>query len=242
MLKKKKAILFIDEIHTLVGAGSSGGGTLDASNLLKPMLTSGKIRCIGSTTYEEYNKYFEKDHALSRRFQKIDIVEPSVTDTIAILHGLKRRYEDFHAVTYTDEAIEQAVTLSDQYITERRLPDKAIDIIDEAGAKARILAGPRPIDSERAVTGGDAINGEGAAAVGEGAATPERIVPVIDRALVETVVAKIARIPERTVTTNETERLRELESVLSGAIFGQDAAIVITSYSIHYTKLYDADD
>jgi len=236
LLKKKKAILFIDEIHTLVGAGSSGGGTLDASNLLKPMLTSGKIRCIGSTTYEEYNKYFEKDHALSRRFQKIDIVEPSVTDTIAILHGLKRRYEDFHAVTYTDEAIEQAVTLSDQYITERRLPDKAIDIIDEAGAKARILAGPRPIDSERAVTGGDAINGEGAAAVGEGAATPERIVPVIDRALVETVVAKIARIPERTVTTNETERLRELESVLSGAIFGQDAAIKAVSKAVKRSR------
>jgi len=295
LLKKKKAILFIDEIHTLVGAGSSGGGTLDASNLMKPVLSSGKIRCIGSTTYEEYSKYFEKDHALSRRFQKIDILEPSVTDAVAILQGLKKRYEEFHGVAYTDEAIEQAVVLSDQYITERRLPDKAIDIIDEAGARARILAGPRtaaepakaesetgtnPVADEEADTskgeaesakadadvagrsdpeGGKAdaalaASSEGAAAaagakVGAGPESPPRkadgaqaavsvagAIPVIDRALIETVVAKVARIPERTVTTNETERLRELEPVLSGAIFGQEAAVAAVAKAVKRSR------
>jgi ATP-dependent Clp protease ATP-binding subunit ClpA len=198
LLKKEKIILFIDEIHTIIGAGSTGGGTLDASNLLKPVLSSGKIRCIGSTTYEEYNKYFEKDHALSRRFQKIDIAEPSIEDTVAILKGLKKRYEEFHHVLYTDDAIDVAVKLSAQFITERRLPDKAIDIMDEAGARARIGAGKNP--------GADAI-------------------PVIDHALVETVVAKVARIPERTVSTGETDKLRELEPILSRSIFGQEAAV-----------------
>jgi len=210
LLKKEKAILFIDEIHTIIGAGSTGGGTLDASNLLKPVLTSGKIRCIGSTTYEEYNKYFEKDHALSRRFQKIDITEPSETDAIAILKGLRKRYEDFHRVTYTDEAIEVAVRLSAQFITERRLPDKAIDIIDEAGARARIQAGLAAAE---------------ASAVPSAEAAKPEIVPIIDRALIETVLAKVARIPERTVSTRETDRLRELDGELSRSIFGQDAAV-----------------
>lgn len=209
LLKKEKVILFIDEIHTIIGAGSTGGGTLDASNLLKPVLTSGKIRCIGSTTYEEYNKHFEKDHALSRRFQKIDIVEPTEAEAIAILKGLKNRYEDFHRVRYTDEAIEQAVRLTAQFITERRLPDKAIDIIDEAGARARIQAGI-------VVPATDFVAGE------EGIILS---VPVIDRALIEKVVAKIARIPERTVSTGETDRLRELDPVLSSSIFGQQEAV-----------------
>ena len=140
ILKKEKAILFIDEIHTLVGAGSVSGGALDASNLLKPALTSGKIRCIGSTTHEEYSKFFDKDRALSRRFQKIDINEPSEHDAIAILQGLKSKYEEYHKVRYSDEAVKGAVRLSAQFITERRLPDKAIDVIDEAGAFARIAA------------------------------------------------------------------------------------------------------
>ncbi|MDR3168080.1 MAG: AAA family ATPase, partial [Treponema sp.] len=140
ILKKERAILFIDEIHTLVGAGSVSGGALDASNLLKPALTSGKIRCIGSTTHEEYGKFFDKDRALSRRFQKIDIPEPSEEDTIKILQGLKSKYEEYHKVRYSDEAVEGAVRLSAQFITERRLPDKAIDVIDEAGAFARIEA------------------------------------------------------------------------------------------------------
>jgi ATP-dependent Clp protease ATP-binding subunit ClpA len=137
VLKKEKAILFIDEIHTLVGAGSASG-SLDASNLLKPALTSGKLRCIGSTTHEEYNKYFDKDRALARRFQKITIDEPSEDDTKQILLGLKVKYENYHKVHYTEQAIEAAVRLSAQYINERRLPDKAIDVIDEAGAFARI--------------------------------------------------------------------------------------------------------
>jgi len=155
ILKKERAILFIDEIHTLVGAGAVSGGAMDASNLLKPALTSGRLRCIGSTTHEEYGKYFDKDRALSRRFQKIDINEPSEADAIAILNGLKSKYEDFHHVSYSDGAIEAAVRLSAQYITERRLPDKAIDVIDEAGAFARIAAYQREAENETASTAQD---------------------------------------------------------------------------------------
>jgi len=247
LLKKEKVILFIDEIHTIIGAGSTGGGTLDASNLLKPVLTSGKIRCIGSTTYEEYNKYFEKDHALSRRFQKIDITEPTEADAITILKGLKKRYEDFHRVTYTDEAIELAVRLSAQYITERRLPDKAIDIIDEAGARARIKAGETERDKQvslvaemdaakdsagKDITVAESVSDVTAAPVSKevlvtasAVTAVAEILPVIDRALVETVIAKIARIPERTVSTGETDRLRELESDLVSSIFGQESAV-----------------
>ena len=171
LLKKEKAILFIDEIHTIVGAGAVSGGSLDASNLLKPALTSGRMRCIGSTTYDEYNKYFDKDRALSRRFQKIDIVEPSVGETIEILKGLRPKYEDYHKVRYSDEAIELAVRLSAQYITERRLPDKAIDVLDEAGAWARmnafkIAAADRQVDKPASMT--EALAGTvGKAAEGE---------------------------------------------------------------------------
>jgi ATP-dependent Clp protease ATP-binding subunit ClpA len=266
LLKKEKVILFIDEIHTIIGAGSTGGGTLDASNLLKPVLTSGKIRCIGSTTYEEYNKYFEKDHALSRRFQKIDITEPSIEDSIAILKGLRKRYEDFHGVTYTDDAIEQAVKLSDQFITERRLPDKAIDIIDEAGSRARILAGgvapglakhssaasgsiqfssvvPVPADAviDADLVSRDIVPAEPSVSPDQGLvpvnpALPAQVVPVIDRALIETVIAKIARIPERTVSTDETGRLRELEPVLARSIFGQDEAVAAVARAVKRSR------
>ena len=200
ILKKEKAILFIDEIHTIVGAGSVSGSALDASNLLKPALTSGKLRCIGSTTHEDYGKFFDKDRALSRRFQKIDINEPNEDDAVKILNGLKSKYEDYHNVRFSDEAVEGAVRLSAQFITERRLPDKAIDVIDEAGSYARI---------------------EAYKTVQEGTVEVIEIgLPVI-----ETVVSKIARIPERSVGENERDKLRLLGDRLKERIFGQNDAV-----------------
>jgi ATP-dependent Clp protease ATP-binding subunit ClpA len=238
MLKKEKAILFIDEIHTLIGAGSVSGSALDASNLLKPALSSGKLRCIGSTTHEEYGKFFEKDRALSRRFQKIDIEEPSQEDAIAILRGLMPKYEDYHRVRYDDEAVEGAVRLSAQFITERRLPDKAIDVIDEAGAFARIeafrKAGGQATAERLSV---EAIaEAAGAAIAGAprfappgagGTAEPSQEPPIdIGLKLIETVVSKIARIPERSVGESDKDRLRFLEEKLRSRIFGQDDAIM----------------
>ena len=255
MLKKEKAILFIDEIHTLVGAGSVSGGALDASNLLKPALTSGRLRCIGSTTHEEYNKFFEKDRALSRRFQKIDINEPSEEVAIDILKGLKSRYEDYHHVHYSDEVVETAVRLSAQFITERRLPDKAIDVIDEAGAFARIEAYKKSLDASKdkedidtdSMTANEpetiySSNGrrvvmlkvheaedtasntalfENPSTVQDGhVETIEISMPVI-----EAVVSKIARIPQRSVGESEKDKLKDLEAKLKERIFGQDAAV-----------------
>ncbi len=214
LLKKDKSILFIDEIHTIVGAGAVSGGSLDASNLLKPALTSGKLRCIGSTTYDEYNKFFEKDRALSRRFQKIDIVEPTVGETVEILKGLRVKYEEYHKVRYSDEALELAVRLSAQYITERRLPDKAIDVIDEAGAWARMNAYK---------TGTDAV--APAAGDGSSAAPTETATLDISPREIETVVAKIARIPERSVSMSEKDKLASLEADLKSDVFGQDRAV-----------------
>jgi ATP-dependent Clp protease ATP-binding subunit ClpA len=188
------AILFIDEIHTVIGAGATSGGAMDASNLLKPALASGTLRCMGSTTYKEFRQHFEKDRALVRRFQKIDINEPTVEDTIKILKGLKTYYEDFHKLRYTSDAIKAAVELSAKYITDRKLPDKAIDIIDEAGASQMLL--------------------------------PEgRRKKVIGVKEVETVVAKIARIPPKSVSKSDTESLRQLETDLKRAVYGQDDAI-----------------
>ncbi len=192
--KKEKVILFIDEIHTIVGAGAVSGGSMDACNILKPVLADGRIRCIGTTTYDEYRKYFEKDGALSRRFQKIDIHEPSHEDTIKILQGIKSQYEEHHRVTYTDEALQQAVELSARYITDRKLPDKAIDVIDEAGALARMYAHD---DEEPVITAHD----------------------------IERVISRIARIPERTVSANEIQKLQYLEDELKSQIFGQDVAV-----------------
>ncbi len=200
LVKKEKVILFIDEIHTIVGAGAVTGSTLDASNLLKPALTSGKLRCIGSTTYEEYNKIFEKDRALSRRFQKIDIAEPTIQETVDILKGLRPKYEEYHNVRYSDESLDIAVRLAAQFITERKLPDKAIDVIDEAGALARIRAYKEAPDASA-----ETID-----------ITPHDI---------EVVIAKIARIPERTVTSSEKDKLATLETSLKKEVFGQDQAI-----------------
>lgn len=202
LIEEEKAILFIDEIHTIVGAGSVSGSSLDASNLLKPLLSSGTVRCIGSTTYEEYTKLFSKDRALARRFQKIDIREPSEDDTLKILRGIKKTYEDYHHVKYTDSALKAAVSLSIQYLPERRLPDKAIDVIDEAGASIRIARGRKK-------------NGSISCAAMQ-----------VSAALVTRIVAHMAHIPEKTMRTDEKERLRTLESVIKESVFGQDEAVV----------------
>ena len=188
------AILFIDEIHTVIGAGATSGGAMDASNLLKPALASGALRCMGSTTYKEFRQHFEKDRALVRRFQKIDVNEPTVEDTIKILKGLKSYYEDFHKLKYTSDAIKTAVELSAKYITDRKLPDKAIDVIDEAGASQMLL-------------------------------TEAKRKKVIGVKEVEAVVSKIARIPPKSVSKSDTESLRQLETDLKGAVFGQEEAI-----------------
>ncbi|MDR1143924.1 MAG: ATP-dependent Clp protease ATP-binding subunit ClpA [Spirochaetaceae bacterium] len=222
MLKKERAILFIDEIHTLVGAGAVSGNSLDAANILKPALTSGKLRCIGSTTHEEYGKFFDKDRALSRRFQKIDITEPSEEDAVAILRGLKTKYEDYHRVHYSDGALESAVKLSAQFITDRRLPDKAIDVIDEAGAFVRIEAFKKERDETETV---QAELPDSAAA---GSKTiQEGTVDFIDIGIteIETVVSRIARIPERNVGISEKDKLKTLEPELRKRIFGQDEAV-----------------
>ena len=194
LVEIKGAMLFIDEIHTIIGAGSVSGGTMDASNLLKPALSKGELRCIGATTYNEYRTIFDKDHALSRRFQKIDVVEPSVPETIAILQGLKPMFEDFHGVRYTRGALEAAAELSDRYISERFLPDKAIDMMDEAGAAQRVL----PKSKQKKVIG---------------------------KAQIEAVVAKIARIPEKTVSHDDKQVLRHLDRDLKNMVFGQEVAI-----------------
>ena len=191
----KNVILFIDEIHTVVGAGAVSGGSMDASNMLKPLLSSGNVKCIGSTTYEEYKKYFDKDRALSRRFQKIEIPETSIEETREILMGLKDRYEDYHDVTYTDEALRVAVELSAKYINDRYLPDKAIDVIDEAGAFSSM----------------NRIDGQ------------ERLAITVHD--IEQVVAKIAKIPEKSVTSSEMSRLKDIEIELKKQIFGQQGAI-----------------
>ncbi|HON23621.1 MAG TPA: AAA family ATPase, partial [Syntrophales bacterium] len=193
--KIQNVVLFIDEIHTIVGAGAASGGAMDASNILKPALTSGKMRCIGATTYDEYRKCLEKDRALSRRFQSIDIPEPSVEDTVSILKGLKERYESYHQVVYTDEALQAAAELAARHINDRYLPDKAIDVMDEAGAKTRLFRG----DEEGPVT--------------------------ITTADVERIVARMARIPEKSVSSSEGSRLRYLDMDLKTRIFGQDKAV-----------------
>ncbi|WP_019518867.1 ATP-dependent Clp protease ATP-binding subunit ClpA [Faucicola boevrei] len=207
---KPNAILFIDEIHMIIGAGSSMNSTMDVSNLLKPALANGMLRCIGSTTFVEYRQVFEKDHALTRRFQKIDVNEPSIDDTIAILHGLKSHYEQFHHVKYTDDALKTAVHLSVKHIHERFLPDKAIDVIDEAGAFIRLQNNPAQMTNNH----DKMVKTE---------ATEQ--MPMIDVADIEKIIAKIARIPEKTVSSDDKETLKNLETNLKHLVFGQDEAI-----------------
>ncbi|HGG58420.1 MAG TPA: AAA family ATPase, partial [Gammaproteobacteria bacterium] len=199
------AVLFIDEIHTIIGAGSASGGVMDASNLMKPVLSNGGLKCIGSTTYSEYRGIFEKDHALARRFQKIDIDEPSVTETFEILKGLKSRFEDHHQIKYTNNALRSAAELAEKYITDRRLPDKAIDVIDEAGAN-------RQLQPE---------------------ATRRKTINVQD---IETIIAKMARIPPKSVSASDKEALRSLERNLKMVVFGQDEAIDQLSAAIKMSR------
>jgi ATP-dependent Clp protease ATP-binding subunit ClpA len=203
--KHPGAILFIDEIHTIIGAGSASGGTMDASNLIKPVLASGELRCIGSTTFQEYRGIFEKDRALARRFQKIDIVEPTVGETVEILQGLRPRYESHHGVTYADDALQAAVDLSVKHIGDRLLPDKAIDVIDEAGARQRLL----PEDVRKSL---------------------------IDVEEIETIVARMARIPTKQVSASDKDVLEHLDRNLKMVIFGQDAAIGTLASSIKLAR------
>ncbi|PVZ84043.1 ATP-dependent Clp protease ATP-binding subunit ClpA [Serratia sp. S1B] len=202
--KNPNAILFIDEIHMIIGAGSSMGSTMDASNLIKPALANGTLRCIGSTTFQEYRQVFEKDHALSRRFQKVDVNEPSISETIDILRGLKSKFEEFHHVEYDDKALVSAVELAAKFITDRFLPDKAIDVIDEAGAQRRL----KPKEDNNLIT-------------------VENI---------EDVVAKIARIPPKTVSKDDKTVLENLERDLKRVVFGQDEAITALASAIKLSR------
>ncbi|MDR0383687.1 MAG: AAA family ATPase, partial [Spirochaetaceae bacterium] len=281
ILKKEKAILFVDEIHMMVGAGAASGGAMDASNLLKPALAGGKLRCIGSTTHEEFNRHIEKDRALSRRFQKIDIDEPSEEDAVKILRGVKSKYEDYHNVAYTDEALRAAVKLSAQYITERRLPDKAIDVIDEAGAFARIGAWKDSLKTETPASGKtpvktaapdnwekiraaqDALASEcdyecpeiddiltvdenappslrkdGGAEIrfGTEGTVQDAESVTIDLPQIETVVARIARIAEKTVGESERDKLRYMEAKLKSRVFGQDRAVSVVTKAVKQSR------
>jgi ATP-dependent Clp protease ATP-binding subunit ClpA len=205
LVEHPNAILFIDEIHTLIGAGAASGGTLDASNLLKPALSSGQLKCIGATTYTEFRQIFEKDHALSRRFQKVDVLEPSVPETVEILKGLKSRFEQHHGVKYSASALSSAAELAARYINDRHLPDKAIDVIDEAGAAQRIL--PK-----------------------------SRQKKLIGKTEIEEIVAKIARIPPRSVSNDDKAALKTLERDLKNVVFGQDAAIEALGKAIKMSR------
>ncbi len=203
--KEPSAILFIDEIHTIIGAGSASGGVMDASNLIKPVLSTGDLRCIGSTTYNEYRGIFEKDRALARRFQKIDITEPSIEEAVQILQGLKGRYEDHHKVKYTRESLRVAVELSARYINDRHLPDKAIDVIDEAGANQRL----QPTSKRKKTIGVKQV---------------------------EDIIAKIARIPAKSVSSSDKDKLRTLERDLKMVVYGQDEAIDVLASAIKMAR------
>ncbi len=203
--KQPNLILFIDEIHTIIGAGAAAGGVMDASNIIKPVLASGELKCIGSTTYQEYRGIFEKDHALARRFQKIDVSEPSVNETVKILEGLKSKFEEHHSVKYTKQALKTAAELTERYINDRQLPDKAIDVIDEAGAAQKLLA-----ESKR-----------------------KKTIGVND---IENIVAKIARIPSKTVSSNDKDIIKNLERNLKMVVFGQDEAIDMLSNTIKMSR------
>ncbi len=203
--KTEGSVLFIDEIHTIIGAGAASGGVMDASNLIKPMLASGEMKCLGSTTYQEYRGIFEKDRALARRFQKIDVSEPSVDETYEILKGLRSRFEQHHNVKYTNQALKASAELTERYINDRHLPDKAIDIIDETGASQRLLP-----EADR-----------------------KAVIDVID---IEEMIAKIARIPSKTVSSSDKDTLKNLERDLKMVVFGQGEAVTTVSSAIKMSR------
>ena len=235
--KKPKSILFIDEIHTIIGAGSVSGGSMDAGNLLKPALAKGQLHCIGSTTYEEFKKYFEKDHALARRFQKVDIPETSVDETLEILKGLQSVYEEHHGVLFTDEALEAAVKLSDQYINEKHLPDKAIDLIDEAGAWKALQREKEALAREAEAARSEAPDaGRSGESSDPAESEADHVIPSITEKDIEKVVASIARIPERSVSANETDKLKTLDSDLKKNLFGQDEAVDAVTMAIRRSR------
>jgi ATP-dependent Clp protease ATP-binding subunit ClpA len=224
LAEKEGSIVFIDELHTIVGAGAASGGAMDASNLIKPALANGKLRCIGTTTHKEYRSYIEKDRALARRFQSIEVEEPSIDETIKVLKGLRSKYEEFHGVKYTDKSLRVAAELSSRYLHDRRLPDKAIDLIDEAGAALKIKELAKP---------GKSATGRARAA---GAAAGKQKPRVVDSRRIEAVLATMARIPPKRVASDDRDRLKQLEAELKAKIFGQDAAVERVAQAIKMNR------
>jgi ATP-dependent Clp protease ATP-binding subunit ClpA len=220
------AIVFIDELHTIVGAGAASGGAMDASNLIKPALANGKLRCIGTTTHKEYRSYIEKDRALARRFQAIEVEEPSIDETIKVLKGLRSKYEEFHGVTYTDKALRAAAELSSRYLHDRRLPDKAIDLIDEAGAALKIKDRDKPV-------GKAGKKPRTRAKASSGVSSAKR---VVSSRQIESVLATMARIPPKRVASDDRGKLERLESDLRGKIFGQDQACARVAQAIKMNR------
>jgi ATP-dependent Clp protease ATP-binding subunit ClpA len=214
LAEKEGSIVFIDELHTIVGAGAASGGAMDASNLIKPALANGKLRCIGTTTHKEYRSYIEKDRALARRFQSIEVEEPSIPETIKVLKGLRSKYEEFHGIKYTDKALRVAAELSSRYLQDRRLPDKAIDLLDEAGAALKIKELGRPAGRARK------------------SSRPR----VVSSRQIEGVVATMARIPPKRVASDDRERLQRLETDLKAKIFGQDGAVERVAQAIKMNR------
>jgi ATP-dependent Clp protease ATP-binding subunit ClpA len=251
--KEERVILFIDEIHTVVGAGAVSGGAMDASNLLKPAISSGKIRCLGATTFDEFKKFFDKDRALSRRFQKIEVEAPTRGETLEILKGIRERYELFHKVRYSDDALEAIVDLSDQYLNDRFQPDKAIDVLDEAGAYTQMQSFRKNFGlSVTPAEGENRVNGTAGATEGasilegstagteelkgrEAAGTPGEAV-LIDESVIEYVIARIARIPQKRVSSHEAERLKNIREQLSSEVFGQDGAVKTVASAIKRSR------
>jgi ATP-dependent Clp protease ATP-binding subunit ClpA len=242
LAEKEGSIVFIDELHTIVGAGAASGGAMDASNLIKPALANGKLRCIGTTTHKEYRSYIEKDRALARRFQSIEVEEPTIPETIKVLKGLRPKYEEFHGVKYTDKALRVAAELSSRYLQDRRLPDKAIDLLDEAGAALKIKElGRKELGPQQAKDGEQGHDGKagdvrprGRSANGRGA-TPSKP-RVVSSRQIESVVATMARIPPKRVASDDRDRLHRLEADLKAKIFGQDPAVERVAQAIKMNR------